>query len=233
MSGTIGGFDVDSGERIFNPEPGNEASNEAFRSDLFETPEWVELRFKFDLESGMEIVNAVIDSVPNPKLLSRVQSIIRKVVLAGGLTRFGNVTPINVAEPELKVEPEQVPVDRNGRPLSASQIAWGEMARWSQQASSQDIRERRRTDPAFASFYRLNIERETRQTESTQFALAGLPTAQSTASEKLQHFAKLYRELPTDRLKPRGGYIVLSDEFRLTKSQFDNFVSEATNAGIL
>jgi hypothetical protein len=231
MSGTIDGFDVDSGERVFNPEPGNEAHNEAFRDDLFATPEWVELRSKFDLESGMEIVNAVIDSVPEPKILSRVQSIIQRVVLAGGLTRFGNLTPRTLAE--LELEPEQVPVDRNGRPLSASQIAWGEMARWSQQASSQDIRERRRTDPAFASFYRLNIEREARQTESTQFAVAGQPTGQSTASERLQRFSKLYRELPTDRLKPRGGYIVLSDEFRLTKSQFDNFVSDATNAGIL
>jgi hypothetical protein len=88
MSGNIGGFDVDSGERVFNPEPGNEAHNEAFRDDLFATPEWIELQAKFDLESGMEIVNAVIDTVPDPKILSRVQSIIRKVVLAGGLTRF-------------------------------------------------------------------------------------------------------------------------------------------------
>jgi hypothetical protein len=233
MPGTINGFDVDSGERVFDPSSGKEESNEAFRSDLFETPEWVELQSKFDLESGMEIVNAVIDSVTDPKILSRVQSIIRKVLLAGGLTRFGSLTPRTVAEPEPELEPEQVPVDRNGRPLSASQIAWGEMARWSQQAVSQHIRERRRTDPAFASFYRLNIEREARQTESTQFAVAGQPTGQSRASERLQRFAKLYRELPTDRLKPRGGYIVLSDEFRLTKSQFDNFVSEATNAGIL
>jgi hypothetical protein len=233
MPGTINGFDVDSGERVFDSSPGKEESNEAFRSDLFETPEWVELRSKFDLESGMEIVNAVIDSVPEPKILSRVQSIIRRVALAGGLTRFGNLTPKTVTEPEPEVAPERVPVDRNGRPLGASQIAWGAMARWSQQASSQDIKERRRTDPAFASFYRLNIEREARQTESTQFAVAGQPTGQSRASERLQRFVKLYRELPTDHLKPRGGYIVLSDEFRLTKSQFDNFVSEATNAGIL
>jgi hypothetical protein len=135
-------------------------------------------------------------------------------------------------EPEPALEPE-VPRDKNGKPLSQSQIAWGEMARWSREASSQEIRERRRTDPAFASFYRLNIEREARETESTQFQLAGLSAGQATASDKLQRFAKLYQELPTDRLKPRGGYITLSDEFKLTKSQFDNCVSQAVDAGLI
>jgi len=180
-----------------------------------------------NVEDYQRLVRAVVQA-GGVVTLRTIKNSTGEVLLAAGQYEFVE-RPVEEAEPEV----ETVPVDRNGRPLSQSQIAWGEMARWSQQASSQDIRERRRTDPAFASFYRLNIERESRETESTQFAVAGLPTGQSTASEKLQRFAKLYQELPTDRLKPRGGYITLSEEFKLTKPQFDNFVSQAANAGLL
>ncbi len=39
-------------------------------------------------------------------------------------------------------EPEPVPTDKNGRPLSASQIQWSEMTRWSESASQSQRKER-------------------------------------------------------------------------------------------
>src|ERR1041384_4535410 len=213
-------------------------SSEEIVKKLKATSEWQEFTKKFDMSTGSN--NTLLGMVFDEKLgddpsVEDYQRLIKSLLRAGGIVAVGGTQyefELKEHEPEPTPEPE-VPRDKNGKPLSQSQIAWGEMARWSQQASSQDIKERPRTDPAFASFYRLNIEREARETESTQFQLAGLPSSQSTASEKLQRFAKLYRETSTDRLKPRGGYIVLSDEFKLTKPQFDNFVSQAVDAGLL
>ena len=114
-------------------------------------------------------------------------------------------------------------------PLKSSQLQWRKFAIWANDpnTTSEMIRQRRQSDRNFAEFYRRSLEREAQETESTQFQLAGLPSGQVVASDKLQRFAKLYRETSTDRLKPRGGYITLSDEFRLTKTQFDNFATQS------
>lgn len=200
MSAAINGFDVDSGERVFDPSPGKEEANEAFRSDLFETPEWVELRSKFDLESGMDVVNAVIDTVPAPKILSRVQSIIRKVVLAGGLTRYGSLTPRTVAEPEREYEPER---DSRGHVLGEPQKKWREYRQFSETHSSDECRNRARVDSDYASFRRLNFEREAAETPRTKFPLAG----QSPVKEKpavtpeLIAWAQEYRKTPVEKVR--------------------------------
>jgi hypothetical protein len=228
MSGTISGFDVNSGERVFNPEPGNEAHNEAFRSDLFETPEWVELQSKFDLESGMEIVNAVIDTVPEPKILSRVQSIIRTVVLAGGLTKFGNLTPRSVVESEPEVEPE-IQRDKNGRPLSESQQRWSEYRQFAETHSSQECRDRARVDSGFASFRRLNLERECQETPSTQFELAGQPQSSATKkTSELIAFAEVYRKTPMSEVKKLRNPV-----FNLNAEQYEQDFQSALAAGLL
>jgi hypothetical protein len=114
-------------------------------------------------------------------------------------------------------------------PLTSSQLQWRKFAIWANDpnTTSEMIRQRRQSDRNFAEFYRRSLEREAQETESTQFQLAGLPSGQVVASDKLQRFAKLYRETSTDRLKPRGGYITLSDEFRVTKTQFDNFATQS------
>jgi hypothetical protein len=228
MSGTIGGFDVDSGERVFNPEPGNEASNEAFRSDLFETPEWVELLSKFDLESGMGIVNAVIDSVPNPKILSWVQSIIRKVVLSGGLTKFGNLTPMVVAEPEQESqsEPER---DSRGHVLGEPQKKWREYREFAETHSSQQCRDRARVDSGFASFRRLNLEREAMGTPSTQFQLAGQPQSSTTKkTSELIAWAEEYRRTPVDEVRKRR-----NPTFNLNAEQYNKNLEAALAAGLV
>jgi len=217
---------------------------------LKSTDEWGEFSNRFDAstESNSKLLGMLfVEKLGDDPGVEDYQRLLKNIIRSGGVVRLstikdsaGNVLleagqyefDLRPAEPEPQPELE-VPRDKNGQPLSQSQIAWGEMARWSNQASSQEIKGRRRTDPAFANFYRLNIEREASETPSTQFQLAGLPAGQATASDKLQRFAKLYQELPTDRLKPRGGYITLSDEFKLTKSQFDNFVSHASSAGLL
>jgi hypothetical protein len=239
------------GEPIYRDVP----SQDELVTNLKETSEWQEFRQRFDTSS--EPNNRLLGFLFKTKLMSAYsgddpeledyQRLLRNVIRAGGVVALPTIKnpdgtillnggqyefELRPSEPEQQPETE-VPRDKNGKPRSQSQIALGEMARWSQQASSQDIRERRRIDPAFATFYRLNIERECQETPSTQFELAGLPSNHVTASDKLQRFAKLYHETSTDRLKPRGGYITLSDEFKLTTGQFQNFVSQAVDAGLI
>jgi len=212
-------------------------SSEEIVEQLKASPEWQAFKDRFDMsESNHTLLGWLYaEKLGDNPGVEDYKKLLKNIILSGGVVTVRGTTfefELKQTEPETATASE-IPRDKNGKPLSQSQIAWGEMARWSNQASSQEIKERRRTDPAFANFYRLNIERETSETPSTQFQLAGLPAGQVAASDKLQRFAKLYQELPTDRLKPRGGYITLSDEFKLTKSQFDNFVSQASNAGIL
>src|SRR5882724_6569661 len=90
--------------------------------------------------------------------LGDYEKLLQNIVAAGGVVKAHGeryeFVEVPVVEPV--VEPE-VPRDRNGNPLSASQIAWGEMTRWSQTASSQQIADRRRADPAFEGFYKTNL----------------------------------------------------------------------------
>ncbi len=213
-------------------------SSDEIVEQLKASPEWQAFKERFDMsvESNHTLLGWLYaEKLGDDPDVEDYKKLLKNIIRSGGVVTVKGTTyefELREQEPELAPEPD-VPRDKNGKPLSQSQIAWGEMARWSEQASSQEIKERRRTDPAFASFYRLNIEREARETESTQFQIAGLPSNQVTASDKLQRFAKLYHETSTDRLKPRGGYITLSDEFKLTTGQFQNFVSQAVDAGLI
>ena len=236
------GFDTDTNERVFVPG----ADNSAFTDDLVLTPEWTQLATKFDLQAktngtvedddgearqatGLDVVNFVLASVPGPKLMSTVQSKLRALLEQKGFTRFGNLVPV------VETPIEEVPVDRNGRVLSAAQVAWGEMTRWSQTASSREIEDRRRTDPAYASFHRKNLEREMAETtvgDGAQNLNSPVKRNEAVASELVREFAKLHRELPAERLRPKAGYIVLGS-MRLTKPQFDDLVEKSTQAGLL
>jgi hypothetical protein len=58
--------------------------------------------------------------------------------------------------------PEETPVevDRNGKRLGASQLAWKEYRDFAESHSSKECKARARVDAGFASFVRINLERE-------------------------------------------------------------------------
>jgi hypothetical protein len=207
------------GEPIYK----NVESQDEIVASLKLTSEWQEFRQRFDTSS--EPNNRLLGFLFKTKLmpaysgddpeLEDYQRLLRNILRAGGVVSLPTIKnpdgtvvleagqyefELKEREPEPAPEPE-VPRDRNGKPLSPSQIAWGEMARWSEQASSQEIKERRRTDPAFASFYRLNIEREARETPSTQFELAGQSQNTKQATPELIAFAEAYRTTPVEKVR--------------------------------
>jgi len=224
-----------SRERVLDDQPNADSS--AFFSELAETPEWKVLSEKFDLtdETNLAVVASVVAGIPGKTLISVAQAALRKIALAGGVTKFGAMIPRPIEQPAPVVEEPEVPRDKNGQPLSSAQLAWGEMTRWSLTASSREIAERRRCDPAYASFYRKNLERETNVPVGDAVTDLNAPGRRNegSVSDLVRRFAKLHRELPADRLKARGGFITLGEDMRFTKIQFDDLVARATAAGLL
>jgi hypothetical protein len=181
-------------------------SSDEIVEQLKASPEWQAFKERFDMsvESNHTLLGWLyVEKLGDDPRLEDYQRLLKNIIRSGGIVTVRGTTyefELRPAEPEQQPEPE-VLRDKNGKPLSQSQIAWGEMARWSQQASSQDIRERRRTDPAFASFYRLNIEREARETPSTQFELAGQSQNTKQATPELIAFAEEYRKTPVEKVR--------------------------------
>jgi hypothetical protein len=181
-------------------------SSEEIVEQLKASPEWQAFKDRFDMsvESNHTLLGWLYaEKLGDDPDVEDYKKLLNNIIRSGGVVTVKGTTyefELREQEPELAPEPD-VPRDKNGKPLSQSQIAWGEMARWSEQASSQDIRERRRTDPAFASFYRLNIEREARETPSTQFELAGQSQNTRQATPELVAFAEEYRKTPVEKVR--------------------------------
>jgi hypothetical protein len=185
-------------------------SAEEIAEQLHESQGWSHFQTIFDMskERNNTLLGWIIDERLNTDSgLADYLNLLKTIISAGGVVRVKGqqyeFETVSVVEPV--VEPE-VPRDRNGNPLSASQIAWGEMTRWSQTASSKQIADRRRVDPAFESFYKTNLRREAQGTESTQFRLAGQQPSKpdvSGVSPELIAFADEFRRTSMDEVRRR------------------------------
>jgi hypothetical protein len=90
--------------------------------------------------------------------------------------------------------------DRNGRALSATQINWGEMVRWSDSASSRQIEARRQTDPAYREFYLANLKKEMDQPidgATIEPTIGPAPYVDDAERRRLIQFARDFNTLST------------------------------------
>jgi hypothetical protein len=194
-----------------NGEPvyGEELTAEEIVVALNASPEWSEFtaRFAWPNDYNKNLFDLVIEEKlgPNPDLAD-YQRLFKTVIAAGGVVRLknGKRYEFEVAPAiEPVVEPE-VPRDKNGNVLSASQLAWQSYREWSENHSSADCKARARTDAGYGTFYRKNLEREAQGTESTQFKLAGQqPSKPNVAgvSPELIAFAQEFKKTPMDRVR--------------------------------
>ena len=135
-----------------------------------------------------------------------------------------------LAEPE----PDTRPRTRDGKLMTQAQIQWSEFRQFSETASTKDIAERKRIDPAFASFVRKNLEREM---TGGGVADAVTPAGQSKlprhdASNELAAFARAYLTEPTNNLKPRNGLVTLGGQ-PMTWTRFNELLNKATEAHLI
>jgi hypothetical protein len=175
---------------------------------LKSTPEWQSFATIFDTSSGPNktlLQMLFSDKLGEDPSVEDFQRLLHTVIAAGGIVRLsGEQYEFEVLpEPEQIVEPE-VPRDRNGNVLSASQLAWKEFREFSETHSMQECRARARTDAAFGSFLRTNLEREAQGTESTQFRIAGQhpgsPDISGSTSELIA-FANEFRRTSMDQVR--------------------------------
>jgi hypothetical protein len=110
-----------------------------------------------------------------------------------------------LAAPQAAIEPD-VPRDRNGKSLTEAQIKWGEMIRWSEAASSRDIRLRRENDPTYREFYLKNLKTEMTQPIDgaiVEPTIGRAPYVDEAELKRLKQFARDFNLLPTSDAKNR------------------------------
>jgi len=153
----------------------------------------------------------IADRLGDDPTVDDYRRLVRAVVQAGGVVTLRTIKNSTgevlltagqyefverpVAEPKAVVE-EPAPVHRG-------QQLWSEYRRFSESHSTQDCRNRAKVDAGFASFMRKNYEREARETESTQFQLAGQPSADNKpkVTPELVAFAEEFRRTSMDQVR--------------------------------
>jgi hypothetical protein len=192
-----------NGEPVF----GQEFTAEEIVAQLKASTEWAVFTSRFDMSNDAN--KTLFDWVIDEKLgddpeLSEYKNLLKAMIAAGGVVRVRGAQYEFVETPVVEpvVEPE-VPTDRNGRPLTPTQIAWSEYRQWSETHSSADCKARARTDAGYGLFYRKNLEREAQGTESTQFRVVGQPTKPdvTSAPPELLAFAEEFRKTSMDQVR--------------------------------
>jgi hypothetical protein len=182
-------------------------SAEEIAEQLKVTPEWQEFKDRFDM--SVESNSTLLGWLYTEKLgdepgIEDYQRLLRNVVRSGGIvTVRGTTYEFELRKREPKSAPEPEPVrDSRGHVLGESHKRWSEYRDFAETHSSQECRDRARVDSGFASFRRLNLEREARETRSTQFELAGQSQTESKrATPELIAFAEEYRKTPVETVR--------------------------------
>jgi hypothetical protein len=175
---------------------------------LAKTAEWQEFTALFDMsDTGNQTLLGWLyeEKLGSEPELADYQRLLKIVVAAGGIVKVrGQQYEFETVPVIEEVVEAEVPRDRNGNPLSASQLAWKEFREFSETHSMQECRARARTDAAFGSFLRTNLEREAQGTESTQFRIAGQhpgsPDISGSTSELIA-FANEFRRTSMDQVR--------------------------------
>src|SRR5690242_12666708 len=159
----INGYNAETRERVLSLHNVDE-TNPAFWQEFRDTNVWkrfVEM-YVATPANFERIIDILTRLYPNQDYFSVDQV---EHAFKTGLNSGGTVNdPLDRAPVEETVsEPEPVQVDRNGRPLSASQIAFGEMSRFSETATSAQIKERKRVDPAYLRFVQHSLREQMNQ----------------------------------------------------------------------
>ncbi len=119
----------------------------------------------------------------------------------------GEVKPLETGDVPLdEPKPEEVdttPRDKNGRPLSESQLKWREFRQFADSASMSEISLRKRSDPEFANFVRKNMEREMSQPigDAVENMSANQVPQKSGVPADVRAFASRYPRMSVAELK--------------------------------
>jgi hypothetical protein len=231
------GVDIQTRQRVLSLDNA-EGINPLFWQEFHETAVWKRFvnTYSATRENFERIVDILNKIYPGKDYftLDQVTDVFNTAVNSGGsasdpLDRI----PVEVAVPVQESEP--VPVGRNGKPLSASQILWSQMTRWSETATSAEIAERRRTDPAFASFYHTNLVRsfdgvaDSVVEQNPHLLPQGAPTMAALKDERLVSFARKYKSMSSAEVRAARSKAINP----LSASQFEKDLNDAIRLNLV
>src|SRR5258708_21583669 len=191
------------------PIYGEDLSIEETLAKIKASSEYKNFAAKFDLanEGNKTLLGMLIDEKlgPDPSVEDYKQ-LLRIGISVGGMVTLDGTTyefELKQGEPAPELEPELPAVDARGHILGASQKAWSEYRQFAEKHSSQECRDRAKVDRGFASFVRLNLQREAQETPSTQFSIAGHAATENkpAITPELIAFAEEFRRTPMDRVR--------------------------------
>jgi hypothetical protein len=211
------------GRIIFSPEP---AARKTFFEAVYATPigkEFLGYRTPESMARLAEILQQRFLDRGRDILVDDAVAAIRDLLM----TRDPSVIPL-VPEPAAVVE------DTRRRHADGTFKSEHEIWASDPRRSMKEIRDRAQQDPqGFGAWYA--EQRNTQTIQQGTLHIAGSPsrTANDADRRLLGDFVTLYRSVPTNQLKPRGGRIILDATHSYTPQQFEELVSEASRAGLL
>jgi len=186
------------------PVYGEELTTEEMVAQIGASSEWNDFSDRFDMskESNNVLFGMLIDDKlgPNPSL-DEYKNLILSVMRAGGIVSInGTQYEFEIREEKPIIKEPEVPRDKNGNPLSESQLRWSEYRTFSESNSMEVCRQRAKTDAGYGSFFRKQYERQTgevgdRVENLNQRQQVGTP------AEALVAFAAEYHRTPTEKLR--------------------------------
>lgn len=145
----------------------------------------------------------------------------------------GEIQPKDFAPTTPLEEPEERPMDKNGRPLTEAQIRWSEYRSFAESASIAEINRRKQSDPGFASFVRKNWERQLAQPVGdavTPLGVSSLPP--HDANRELVEFVRKYHAEPIANLRPKNGMVSVGGQL-MTWTIFNTLLAKATESHLI
>lgn len=224
--GIVNGFDAETGERVFIK--GNSEACKAFWEDVFASEVGQRFSAKFKRRANIEIIEEALGRL-YPAAEHTTTGMMIDTLRTLMLSASDRLVPLEPQTPETPEEPAAapVPVDKNGRALSESQIRWSEYRQFAEAHSSKECRERARSDAGFASFVRKNLEREMAEAGGMGETASAPTTAEATP--ELRQFAADYQGLQSSEVRR----LLRSDCNPLGCQQFRKDRDAAIAAGLL
>jgi len=234
----ISGYDLHTRERVLSAT-NTDGTNPEFWQEFRGTAVWKRFVHVYGAtQANLDRIVGILNTMyPDQEYftLDQVTDVFITAIDSGGSAS----DPLDRKPAEIEEtvqEPKPVPTDKNGRPLSAAQIQWGEFSRWSAAASSAQVKERVRTDEAYAKFVRTNLRNEMDQPIDGDVRgplnpslEVKSPTQAALKNERLVAFAEKFRRMSASDARKAGR----ADINPATWSQFQKDTEDCIRLGLL